>query len=747
MSDETTEPAEDEPLVFDLDDPSVPQTPGSAIINLPRHLRRRADGELDPNHLVGKELAGRYMIEREIGRGGMGVVYLARQENLDRKVVVKVLSRQMVGDEEARKRFDREARGMSQLEHPNLVTIYDYGSHEGLSYIVMEYVDGELLTDVLRRRERFFWKDFARIAVQILDAVAEAHEAGVVHRDLKPNNVMLCSRHGQDDFVKILDFGLARFRSNKEITKELFGSVAYLSPEIVKGEKVDVRADVYSLGVMFYELLSGKRPFDGEEDYAVMYKHVNDEPPPLEEQLPFDHLVPEPTIRLIQRCMAKNPAERPKDARELLHLLTSDVSRWTGILPFDVLEGGVPPRYRQAAEEATESLERLRTAPLEAVTAETPRDEAASEPPRPTSPQPAAPEPAAAQPAPPSARSGVAPSVLVVAVLLSLVGGGFIVTSLKTQPPDASATVSETDAPELDVTASLATVNELIVAKKFGRANALLDTLQPHVAVDPELAARAADFRDVIAIEQLIVAAEAARLDGNLDEAKDLYRQVLMRDPNNQVVVAKLSALQVEGDADGAASPNTQREAKRTERAPAEPSKREPASTKAEARAAKVPKVTADAEKVERAEPTVTSVPSVPVKPEKKADTDVPEKKASPAKNVEKEPVEMEREEKPNAEPKRDGDEPLITGGRVFIPEEPENLPEESEESAALSEPAERAEGQPAEDQPAESSANEELRRTVEALLPTDTEEPASSDALEEVPASQPEIIVEGAGE
>ena len=523
-NDETTEPAEDEPLVFDLEDPNVPAAPGSAIIKLPKRSRSQAGGAPDPNYLTGVTIAGRYAIGKEIGRGGMGVVYLAQQDNLGREVVVKVLSREMVKDEDARKRFDREARGMSALQHPNLVTIYDYGTHDDLSYIVMEYVDGESLDQMLMRRERVYWADFLRIAVQVLDAVGEAHASGIIHRDLKPANVMLCERHGQKNFVKILDFGLARFRSNKEITKELFGSVSYLSPEIIKGETVDSRADVYALGCIFYEMLSGKKPFEGE-DYGVMYKHVNDEPTPLDELLPFDHLVPEPTLRLIHQCLAKDKAQRPKDANELLQLLTTEVSRWTGILPFDVLEGGVPPRYRQYAANHQTGQFRAVQASTATTTNETRRAEAA-------------------QPPPPASSNRWIP----VGVALAIAVAAIAVVAwprAESGPTEPVAPVAETD-DSAAIASSIASAESLVQTKKFGRASELLDTLGDSVSTNPRFASRVASLRDEIAIEQLVMAAETARADGNAEEARATYRKVLMRDPNHQVAVAALNELQAE---------------------------------------------------------------------------------------------------------------------------------------------------------------------------------------------------------
>ncbi len=586
MSDETTEPAEDDPLVFDLDDPDVPQAPGSAIIKLPRRMRQPSHTSASPEHLIGTTVAGRYQVERELARGGMGVVYLARQEKLDRDVVLKVLSQDLVDSEQARKRFDREARGMSQLHHPNLVTIFDYGTEEGISYIVMEYVDGDPLSNLLRRRERFFWSDFVRVAVQILDAVAEAHEAGVIHRDLKPDNVLLCARHGQEDFVKILDFGLARFRGNKEVTKELYGSVGYIAPEIVRGEEIDQRTDVYALGAMFYEMLTGTKPFDGEH-YAVMHQHVTEEPQWMEERMPFDHLCPEGALRLIHRALSKDPDDRPRDAGEFLQLLSAEVSRWTGLMPYDVFEGSVPPRFRKVLENAATASGQYRTVvPSEGVTAETRRD---SESGSHVAPSVEAAEPPPAEQAPAPTGASISPETASLSrdraddgprginpwVIYAMVaaGIGLVVYALWPQAPqpegDDVAKVLPANLSTRDVTSGLQTVEKLMEQKKFGRATALLDTLQPSID-RPRLANEAAVLRDRIETEQLLVAAQMAHQGGDVEEARSLFRQILMRDPNHVAATEGFDSLAAIDD-ERRASPPTAKLAKREVAEPVEP--------------------------------------------------------------------------------------------------------------------------------------------------------------------------------
>lgn len=284
----------------------------------------------DPENLVGKTIAGRYLIDRCIGRGGMGSVYLGSQSALNRKVVIKVLRSNLVEDEEAIARFEREAQGLSALHHPNVVTIYDFGRDGERAFIAMEYVEGETLSRCIRRDGPMSIEIFSKTAAQILQGIGEAHSLGLLHRDIKPANIMLCERHGHKHFIKILDFGLAKLASGQaDVTREqsLVGSAAFLSPEQIVGmSDIDQRVDVYALGVLFYYMLSGKRPFTADNDTALLYKHVHEAPEPLHAVLPENHDIPPSVIQLIHQCLAKNPRKRPADANELLDKLTSQVT-------------------------------------------------------------------------------------------------------------------------------------------------------------------------------------------------------------------------------------------------------------------------------------------------------------------------------------------------------------------------------------------------------------------------------------
>lgn len=277
---------------------------------------------LDP--YLGAVLGGHYRIERLIGRGGMGLVYLARDTKQDRDVVVKLLAPQWLDDDTAVLRFEREGKRLEQLAHPNVVAVYECGHDQGQGYIVMEYLDGEPLRRYLKRRGKLSLAEFTPIAAQLLAAVGFAHDRGIMLRDIKPANVMLCERDGKASFVKVLDFGLAKLvdGDDEEVTKShVIGTAGYLAPEQIKGEPCDLRADVYAIGVVLYLMLGGESPVQGENDGALLYNHVHGTPRALESLLPAGHNVPADVIALVHQCLEKDPARRPADAREVAEAL------------------------------------------------------------------------------------------------------------------------------------------------------------------------------------------------------------------------------------------------------------------------------------------------------------------------------------------------------------------------------------------------------------------------------------------
>jgi len=283
------------------------------------------DLPVDP--LFGRALGGKYTIKKLIGRGGVGMVYLADQKDLDREVVVKLLAPNWANDDEALARFEREAKRLSGLKHPNIVTMFDFGKEGRQAYLVMEYLRGELLSEFVDRHGRLTLEQFVPIAAQMLKGIGHAHSREMMVRDIKPANVMLCERKGRANFVKILDFGLAKLTKGEQaITEEhVMGTVGYLSPEQIRGDDIDLGVDVYALGVLFYYMLSGKLPFEGENNATVFYKTINEPPRRLSEVIPADSDLPEGLVDLIHSCLAKNRTERPTNADEIVEGLIDAV--------------------------------------------------------------------------------------------------------------------------------------------------------------------------------------------------------------------------------------------------------------------------------------------------------------------------------------------------------------------------------------------------------------------------------------
>lgn len=289
-------------------------------------VTQSATNSLTHDPLLGKMVGGRYLIQRLIGRGGVGLVYLAFDtEQDDREVVVKVLAPHWAEDRDAVVRFDREAKRMAELDHVNVVKMFDHGHFEGRTYIVMEFIRGEPLRRYLNRRKRLPLEEFIPIASQILLGVGYVHERGIMLRDIKPPNIMLCEHEGKANHVKMLDFGLARLieeDEEDEVTKaHVIGTAAYMSPEQIKGEAIDVRVDVYALGVLFFLMLTGETPISGDNDAAVLVNHVHGKPKKLLERLPRNHRIPPKLVELIESCLAKDADDRPADAMAMAEAL------------------------------------------------------------------------------------------------------------------------------------------------------------------------------------------------------------------------------------------------------------------------------------------------------------------------------------------------------------------------------------------------------------------------------------------
>lgn len=259
-------------------------------------------------------IGGRYSIEREVARGGMATVYLAIDTRLERKVALKVIHPHLAKDRSFREKFIREARIAAKLSHPNLVNVFDQGEEGELAFMVMELVEGITLRDAL--------KDFGAIdsgkALDLFEAMlsglAAAHRAGILHRDLKPENVLLAN----DGRIKLGDFGLARDIDNHTSTGSLVGTVAYLSPELVTRGVADARSDVYAAGIMLFEMLTGRQPFQGEQAVQIAYQHANDTVPA---PSTVNRSVPALLDEIVLWATAKDPAHRPSDAMELLSVV------------------------------------------------------------------------------------------------------------------------------------------------------------------------------------------------------------------------------------------------------------------------------------------------------------------------------------------------------------------------------------------------------------------------------------------
>ncbi|MFD1775133.1 Stk1 family PASTA domain-containing Ser/Thr kinase [Paenibacillus rhizophilus] len=263
--------------------------------------------------MIGHELGGRYQVIERIGGGGMALVYRAHDILLNRNVAIKVLRNQFVHDEEFIRRFRREAQSAASLSHPNVVSIYDVGQEDEIHYIVMEYVEGYNLNEIIKERAPLQVDEAVRIATQICDALDHAHQNQIIHRDIKPHNILI----GRNGRVKVTDFGIARAVTSTTITQtgSVVGSVHYFSPEHAKGVTTGEKSDLYSLGIVIYQMLTGSLPFLGESPISVALKHLQEE---FEEPRKLNPMIPQSVENIILKSMRKNPEERYQSAKEML---------------------------------------------------------------------------------------------------------------------------------------------------------------------------------------------------------------------------------------------------------------------------------------------------------------------------------------------------------------------------------------------------------------------------------------------
>ncbi|NGZ74006.1 Stk1 family PASTA domain-containing Ser/Thr kinase [Saccharibacillus alkalitolerans] len=262
--------------------------------------------------MIGQVFSGRYEILERVGGGGMALVYKALDLLLNRFVAVKVLRQQFMHDEEFIRRFRREAQSAASLSHPNIVSIYDVGQDGEVQYIVMEYIEGRDLDEVIKERAPLPVEEAVRIASQICDALDHAHNNQIIHRDIKPHNILI----GRNGRVKVTDFGIARAVTSTTITQtgSVVGSVHYFSPEHAKGVTAGEKSDLYSLGIVLYQMLTGALPYEGESPISVALKHLQDE---FEEPRKLNPMIPQSVENIIVRAMRKNPSERYSSASEM----------------------------------------------------------------------------------------------------------------------------------------------------------------------------------------------------------------------------------------------------------------------------------------------------------------------------------------------------------------------------------------------------------------------------------------------
>jgi len=287
--------------------------------------------------MIGKTIL-HYKILEKLGEGGMGEVYLAEDTKLKRKIALKFLPSHLTADKEIIGRFEREAQAAASLNHPNIITVHEIGEHEGRTFIAMEYVQGHSLREEITKGPMPI-DHVIGISTQICEGLHEAHKAGIVHRDIKPENILI-DKSGR---VKILDFGLARMKGVTKLTKDAstLGTLKYMSPEQYQNKEVDHRTDIWSFGVVLFEMLTGQLPFQGEYEAAVMYSVVNEEPKSLS-TLRQD--IPENLDQIASKFLVKDPAMRYQSMQEVIEelkkpLLSMSVSekkeKSIVVLPFD----------------------------------------------------------------------------------------------------------------------------------------------------------------------------------------------------------------------------------------------------------------------------------------------------------------------------------------------------------------------------------------------------------------------------
>lgn len=331
--------------------------------------------------MIGRLIDGRYQVRSRIARGGMATVYLATDLRLERRVAIKIMHGHLADDNTFKSRFVQEARSAARLAHPNVVNVFDQGQDSDMAYMVMEYLPGITLRDLLKDYGKLTPEQTVDIVTAVLGGLAAAHKAGIVHRDMKPENVLLAD----DGRIKLGDFGLARATSANTATGQaLLGTIAYLSPELVTRGVADARSDIYALGIMMYEMLTGEQPFVGEAPMQIAYQHANDSVPAPSLKVPG---LPRELDELVLWATARDPEGRPRDASAMLEQLQLIAAEMPGhaepgataattvlpsaLAPTMVLAGGIDELAGDAdAETQIIGSARHRTGPVEATSAD-----------------------------------------------------------------------------------------------------------------------------------------------------------------------------------------------------------------------------------------------------------------------------------------------------------------------------------------------------------------------------------------
>lgn len=574
-SEETPPPSNSDSSSSNPSDAAATHAAGSASEEFAEQAAEIADGNmpevaenlpsddgseaLENHDLIGTVLDGRYEITSEIAKGGMGVVFRAEHQTLERDVVVKVLRPEEVQSSTARARFEREARRVCQLDHPNIVTVHDFGYHDSLAYLVMEYVDGITVSDYIKEHGPLTFLQFAPVMASVLKGLAEAHRFDVVHRDIKSANIMLEIENEQLRRVKILDFGLAKLvegEESQDLTKqsELIGTVAAMAPERILGKESDQRVDLYAAGITAYRMVTGERPFTGE-DVRVLYQHVHDLPPLLSDHIPPDHEFPEPVVEFVHRLLAKDPDDRPDDAEEAKAWLYGTIDD-SSIFRLDEqktswakaagMKGGgeVTPTVPDWTEREDDSSTSYRS-----VVTDRPDDDQLDR-------------------IREEREGGIEPRWLaagIVAVSAAIVGGSYLASSFgllgAENAATARTTVSDDSEPAAgsgegtasntgaaksreEIERAVDKIGSALEEGNYGVAKSLLEKLDGRLEAHPELLARAEDYRTQMKVDRRLDEAKRLEEDGEIEAAISKYESVLSLRRNHETARSRLEELE-----------------------------------------------------------------------------------------------------------------------------------------------------------------------------------------------------------